>query len=143
MATLNFELVTADRVLATEEDVDAVTAPGTEGQLGVLPRHVPLITTLKAGELRIRKGGQETYFAVSGGFMEVTPDKVLVLADSAERSDEIDIARAEEARRRAQERVERNADGVDTARANAAMQRALIRLRVGERSGRRRSTPVN
>lgn len=130
---LNFELVTADRVVLQEDAVDAVTAPGADGELGILPRHAPLITTLQPGELRVRKGGQETSIALTGGFMEVTPDKVLVLADAAERSEEIDVARAEEARSRAQERLTQRQDAVDAAQAEAALRRAVVRLRVAER----------
>lgn len=133
MATLDFELVTADRVVLQEEGVDMVVAPGADGQLGVLPHHVPLITTLAPGELRIKRGGEETSIVVTGGFMEVTREKVLVLADAAERSEEIDIARAEEARRRAQERLASSPDGVDLARAEAAMRRAIARLRIAQR----------
>ena len=133
MATLDFELVTADRVVLQEEGVDMVVAPGADGQLGVLPHHVPLITTLAPGELRIKRGGEETSIVVTGGFMEVTREKVLVLADAAERSEEIDIARAEEARRRAQERLASSPDGVDLARAEAAMRRAVARLRIAQR----------
>ncbi len=133
MATLNFELVTADRVVLQEDGVDMVVAPGADGQLGVLPHHVPLITTLAPGELRIKRGGEETSIVVTGGFMEVTREKVLVLADAAERSEEIDIARAEEARRRAQERIASSPDSVDMARAEAAMRRAVARLRIAQR----------
>lgn len=130
---LNFELVTADRVVLQEEGVDMVVAPGSDGVLGVLPHHEPLITTLKSGELRIKRGGEETSLIVTGGFMEVTHDKVLVLADAAERSDEIDLTRAEEARRRAEERLAGSRDQVDAARAEAALRRAMIRIRIGQR----------
>lgn len=130
---LAFELVTADKIVLQEENVDMVIAPGTDGELGILPRHVPLITTLQPGELRIKQGGTETSILVTGGFMEVTPEKVLVLADAAERSEEIDLSRAEEARRRAQERLASGDIGMDQARATAALQRSLIRIRVAQR----------
>ncbi len=131
---LRFELVTADRVVLEEDDVDAVIAPGADGELGILPRHVPLITTLVPGELRIRRGGQETAIVVTGGFMEVAGNRVLVLADAAERSDEIDEERAEESRRRAQESLaNRSGDSLTQAQASAALQRSLIRLRVVQR----------
>jgi F-type H+-transporting ATPase subunit epsilon len=133
MPTLDFELVTADRIVLQEEGVDMVIAPGTDGVLGVLPHHVPLITTLQPGELRIKRGGEETSLLVTGGFMEVTREKVLVLADAAERSDEIDLARAEEARRRAEERLAGSRDTVDAARAEAALRRAMVRIRIGQR----------
>jgi F-type H+-transporting ATPase subunit epsilon len=140
---LKFELVTADRVVMEEDGVDMVVAPGADGVLGILPRHVPLITTLVPGELRIKHGGTEESLVVTGGFMEVTPDKVLVLADAAERSDEIDVARAEEARHRAQERITTGDIGIDQARASAALQRSLIRIRVAQRrrGGGRAPTP--
>lgn len=133
MPTLSFELVTADQVVLQEDGVDMVVAPGTDGVLGILPRHVPLITTLQPGELRVKRGGEETSVVVTGGFMEVTPEKVLVLADAAERSDEIDLSRAEEARRRAEERLAGNREAVDAARAEAALRRAMVRIRIGQR----------
>ncbi len=133
MPTLSFELVTADRIVLQEEGVDMVVAPGSDGELGILPRHVPLITTLKPGELRVKRGAEETSMVVTGGFMEVTPEKVLVLADAAERSDEIDLARAEEARRRAEERLAGARDNIDAVRAEAALRRAIMRIRIGQR----------
>lgn len=137
MATIRLDIVTAERQVFSE-DVDIVVAPGVEGQLGILPHHAPLMTMLQPGELVIRKGGQEFYLAVSGGFLEVRPDRVIILADAAERADEIDLARAEEARHRAQEQLEHRISDVDTARAEAAMQRALARITVAQRRRRRR-----
>ena len=102
MAPMQLEIITAERILFDGE-VDAVVAPGSEGELGILPHHAPLMTMLQAGELRYRIGDEETYFALSGGFMEVTSDRVTVLADAAERADEIDEARAQEAMSQAQE----------------------------------------
>ena len=104
MATTRLEIVTAERVVFSE-DVDAVIAPGIEGQLGVLPHHAPLMTTLAPGELLVRKCGEEFAMAVSGGFVEVRPDRIIILADAAERVEEIDVARAEAAKRRAEERL--------------------------------------
>ena len=138
MSSLKLDIVTAERMVYSE-DVDAVIAPGIEGQLGILPHHAPLMTTLQAGELRVRKGGEEVSLAISGGFLEVRPDRVVVLADAAERAEEIDVARAEEAKRRAEQRLtERRAPGVDEARVEVALRRALIRLTVAERVKRRR-----
>ena len=137
MSSIRLDIVTAERVVYSEE-VDAVIAPGIEGQLGILPHHAPLMTTLQAGELRIRKGGEEFFLAISGGFLEVRPDRVIVLADAAERAGEIDIVRAEEAKLRAEEQLSRRAPGVDTAQAEAALHRSLIRLKV---AGRRRRKP--
>ena len=138
MPSLKIDIVTAERVVYTAE-ADAVIAPGVEGQLGILPHHAPLMTTLQAGELVVRKGTQEEIMAISGGFLEVRPDHVIVLADQAERAEEIDIARAAEARKRAEERLkERHVVGVDAARAEAALRRALVRLSVSEKIQRRR-----
>jgi F-type H+-transporting ATPase subunit epsilon len=139
MATTRLDIVTAEREVFSDE-VDEVVAPGVEGQLGILPHHAPLMTTLLPGELLVKKGGEEFYLAISGGFIEVRPDRIIVLADAAERVEEIDIARAEEAKRRAEQRLAEREPGVDTARAEAALRRSLIRLRVAERRRRRRPT---
>ena len=101
MAKLSVEVVTGERIVYTDDDVDMVIAPGSAGTLGILPNHAPLISTLSAGELRVKKGGQEHSIVVFGGFIEVTPTKVIVLTDAAERLEEIDLQRAEESRRRA------------------------------------------
>jgi F-type H+-transporting ATPase subunit epsilon len=119
------------------EDVDLVVAPGVEGELGILPHHTPLMTMLQPGELRVKKGGEEVSLAVSGGFLEVRPDRVIVLADAAERAEEIDLARAEEAKRRAQERLSRHTPDIDAARAEAALRRSLARISVARRRRRR------
>jgi len=137
---VRFEIITGERVVYAA-DVESVTLPGVEGELTVLPRHAPLLTMLKPGELVVRRGGEEVTMAVSGGFLEVMPDKVVVLADTAERAEEIDIARAEAARRRAEESLRRAVTEEDLARARAALQRALVRLRVAERR-RRRERPL-
>ncbi len=136
MATLRLEIITAERQVFAD-DVNAVIAPGIEGELGILPHHAPLMTMLKPGELLIRKDGAETYMVVSGGFLEIRPDKVIVLADACERAEEIDTTRAEEAKRRAEERLKTHPPGLDTARAQAALLRSLVRLRVAERRRRR------
>ncbi|MBL7124655.1 MAG: F0F1 ATP synthase subunit epsilon [Dehalococcoidales bacterium] len=137
MATTRLDIVTAERVVFSE-DVDVVVAPGVEGQLGILPHHAPLMTMLLPGELRIRRGGEEFSLVISGGFLEVRPDRIIVLADAAERVEEIDIARAEEAKRRAEELLSRHAPEVDTAQAEAALRRSLARLKV---VGRRKRKP--
>jgi F-type H+-transporting ATPase subunit epsilon len=138
VATLRLDIVTAEQVVYSE-DVDVVVAPGVEGQLGVLPHHAPLMTMLQPGELLVKKGGEELCMAITGGFLEVRPDRVIILADAAERAEDIDIARAEEAKRRAQERLKEHTPGVDTARAEAALRRAIARLGVVERRRRRRT----
>ena len=138
MAKLSIEIVTGERVVYTEDDVDMVVAPGIDGVLGILPKHAPLITLLANGELRIKKAGQEQSLVVFGGFLEVTPTKVTVLADSAERAEEIDIGQAEAARRRAEEARARRESGEDLAEADLALRRAAVRLRVGQRRASRR-----
>lgn len=137
MAHIKLDIVTAERSVYTDE-VDVIVAPGVEGQLGILPHHAPLMTILQPGELVVRKGGQEEYLAITGGFLEVRPDRVIILADSSERVEEIDIARAEAAKKRALERLEQRTAEVDVARAQAALQRAMIRLAVAERRKKRR-----
>ncbi|MDO8672881.1 MAG: F0F1 ATP synthase subunit epsilon [Dehalococcoidia bacterium] len=137
MASLKFEIVTAERVVYTDE-VNMVIAPGVEGELGILPRHTPLMTTLKPGEVRLRKGNDEVCLFVSGGFMEVMPDKVVILADTAERADEIDIARANESRRRAEITIAEKVGEVDLVRAELALRRSLMRLKVAQRRRRGR-----
>ncbi len=142
MAKLRVEIVTGERVVYTEEDVDMVVAPGIDGTLGILPRHAPLITVLSSGELRIQKGGREQALVVFGGFMEVTPDKVVVLADTAENVEEIDLARAEEARRRAEASITNRQGQIDLEEAQVALRRATLRLQIGQRRGRRRGPTV-
>jgi F-type H+-transporting ATPase subunit epsilon len=138
MSSLKLDIVTAERVVYSEE-VDAVIAPGIEGQLGILPHHAPLMTTLQAGELRVRRAGGEEELAISGGFLEVRPDRVIILADSAERADEIDVARAEAAKQRAEQRLaDKRVPGLDEARSEAALRRAVARLTVAEKVRRRR-----
>ena len=138
MASLRLEIVTAEGEVYSD-DVSVVVAPGIVGQLGILPNHAPLMTMLQPGELLVRKGGQEEYLAITGGFLEVRPDRVIILADSSERVDEIDIARAEAARKRAMERLEQRTTDTDVTRAQAALQRALLRLQIAERRKRRRA----
>jgi F-type H+-transporting ATPase subunit epsilon len=136
---LRLEIVTPERQVFSEE-VDSVVCPGVEGELGVLPHHAPLVTTLGVGELRIRRGGQEEFFAIAGGFLQVRPDKVVVMAETADMASEIDIEKAQEARREAEQALaEGFEEPADLARARAALQRALLRIRVAER--RRREGP--
>ena len=115
---LTVEVVTAERVVRVEQGVDVLVAPGSEGQLAILPHHAALMTTLDAGELIIRRASQEDSFVVSGGFMEVNKDRVTILADASEAAEEIDIARAA-----------------------AALQRSLLRLRVANRRRQRPGPP--
>ena len=136
---LNVEIVTGERVVFQDQDVDMVVAPGGAGVLGILPQHAPLITTLSLGELRIKKGNDEQSILVYGGFMEVGDNKVLVLADSAERAEEVDVERAEAARRRAEESITGRQGTIDLEEAQASLRRANLRLRIGQRRGSRRS----
>ena len=138
MAKLTVEIVTGERLVYTENDVDMVIAPGTDGTLGILPRHAPLITTLSHGELRVKKGNTEQSIVVFGGFMEVTGEKVIVLADSAERAEEIDLARAEASRTRAEESIRNRGAAGDLAEAELSLRRAAVRLQVGQRRRGRR-----
>ncbi len=135
--TIRCEIVTQERIVYAD-DVDMVIAPGADGVLGILPHHSPLLTTLQHGELIVRKSGREESFAVGGGVLEVRPDKVTVLADAAERADEIDTARAEEARRRAEELLKQGLPpGSDRfAEIENALKRSNIRLRVGQKKRR-------
>lgn len=139
MATLRLEIVTAEGTVFAD-DVNGVVAWGIEGQLGILPHHAPLMTMLQPGDLLIRKDNEEHYLAISGGFLEVRPDKVIILADACERAEEIDIERAEAARRRADEILKTRPPDVDTAAAEAALRRSLARIRAAEKI--RRKKPI-
>ena len=138
MANLRIEIVTAESVVY-EDDVEIVVIHGVEGQLGILPHHAPLLTALQPGELVVRKEGEETAIAVSGGFVLVLDDKVIVLADSAERAEEINEERAQEAMRRAQERLQDRTEDMNLERALASIRRAQSRLKTVQRRRYRRS----
>ena len=132
MAGLQLTVVTAERALLEESGIDFVSAPGAKGRLGILPQHTPLLTTLEPGDLYYRRGGEEVHFSVSGGFLEVAENHVIVLADAAERAEEIDEARAEEARQRAAEAL-RKRDSLsreDLLRAESSLRKAVARLKV-------------
>jgi F-type H+-transporting ATPase subunit epsilon len=129
---LRLEIVSPERRVYDDE-VDMVIVPGRNGQLGILPRHTRLISSLGVGELRIKKGGSEESLLISGGFVEVRPDRVIVMADLAEHSDEIDESKAAEARKRAEQELEQAKDPVDIARVRAALQTALMRERIATR----------
>jgi F-type H+-transporting ATPase subunit epsilon len=133
---IHLEIVTPER-LAYSDDVDAVVLPGSEGELGILPHHAPLVSTLGVGELRIRKGGAEESFAIVGGFLQVRPDKVVVMAETADMASEIDLEKAQEARREAERALETGyVEGADLSQARAQLQQALLRIRVAERRHR-------
>ena len=129
---LTLEIVTPDRALVRGE-VDEVELPGSEGYFGVLPGHTPLLSMLKVGEMWYRIGQETRYLAVAGGFVEVLPDRVTVLAQIGERAEDIDIARAEAAKRRAEERLAKAVD-IDIERARSSLLKSLIRLQVATRA---------
>jgi len=134
---LHLEIVTPERRAFTG-DVDEVIVPGSEGEMGILPHHAPLISLLGQGVLRIKTGGQEQEIAIFGGFLQVRPDRVVVLAETADLGSEIDLERAERARREAEHVLEGGfVEPADLASARAALQRALIRIRLAERGSSR------
>jgi F-type H+-transporting ATPase subunit epsilon len=142
VARLTVEIVTAERQVLTDE-ADMVIAPAVEGVVGILPRHAPLLTALNPGVLVLKKDGQEEMLAVSGGFLQVSQNRVLILADTAERADEVDEQRAEESRMRAEQALaeaKAHPGSVQTEAARAALHRSLARLNVARRR-RRRPTP--
>lgn len=139
MSTIKCDIVTVERLVYSDE-VDMVIAPGIMGTLGILPKHAPLITALTAGELRLKKGEEEESFAVSGGYMEVRPDRVIIMADTAEHADEIDEARAEAARQRAEKLLTEKPPDMDRAAIEGALRRSYVRLKVA-RKKRQRTRP--
>ena len=130
---LQLQIVSADRLLVNER-VDEVEIPGSEGYLGVLPGHTPLLATLQVGELWYRQGQEKHYLAIAFGFVEVQPDGVTILAQLAEPAQEIDVARAEAAKKRAEERLSKPTTDMDFERARVALQKALVRLQVASRA---------
>jgi F-type H+-transporting ATPase subunit epsilon len=140
------DIITQERTVFSEK-VDYASLPGTEGIMGILPNHSPLLTALNFGEVMVRKGGDEQFFAIGGGFAEIQPAHVIILADSAEHADEIDMNRAERARRDAEEAMKAgvSADAERYAQIDAALRRAKIRIDVSRRrsGGRRRRTAMS
>jgi F-type H+-transporting ATPase subunit epsilon len=134
---MSLEIVTAERVVLSDE-VDQVNVPTKDGRVGILPRHAPLLTVLDTGEMDILKEGERTPYALSGGFMEVHANRVTILADTVERADEIDEARAERARQLAEERLAQQLNEQDAAIAEAELRRAMVRLRVAQLKRERR-----
>ena len=131
--TFQLQIVSADRSIVNET-VDEIQVPGAEGYFGVLPGHTPLLSLIGTGELWFRRGSETSYVSLSGGFAEVQPDRVTILAQIAERADEIDTARAEAAKRRAEERLSRPTMDIDSERARVALLKSLIRLQVATRA---------
>ena len=130
---LQLQIVSADRLLVNEQ-VDEVEIPGSEGYLGVLPGHTPLLATLQVGELWYRQGQEKHYLLIAFGFVEVQPDRVTILAQIAEPAHEVDLARAEAAKKRAEERLSKPTTDMDFERARIAMLKALVRLQVASRA---------
>lgn len=128
-ATLKLEIVTPEAKIYSE-DVDMVTLPGVEGEMGIFPMHVPFMTQLAAGEVSVRKNGQDFFLAVGDGFVEITGDRVSVLTDMAIRAENIDELKAEEARKRAEARLAEKLDDEETATVHASMVNALAQLKV-------------
>jgi len=135
MATLKLEIVTPEAKVFSGE-VDMVTLPGVEGEMGILPQHVPLMTQISAGEIIVRKGGEDFFLATGEGFVEITGDSVSVLTDMAIRAENIDEAKAEEARRRAEARLSEKLDDEEAALVNAALAHSLSQLKVKRRQKR-------
>jgi F-type H+-transporting ATPase subunit epsilon len=132
MSKIKLDIVTAERPVFSDE-ADFVIAPGSMGELGILPKHAPLLTTLEVGEIRVRKDGEQYNIFISGGFMEVLPDRITILADTAERAEDIDEARALEARQRAETLMATKTTAVEMATAEAALRRAVVRLKIAKR----------
>lgn len=130
---MTLDIVTVERAIYHADDVDVVVVPGSEGVMGILPRHAPIVTALKEGELEIVRGENREILAIGGGFMEVRESQVVILAEAAEHADDIDVARAEAARARARQAVSEAPDKQDMEKAMAALKRAEVRLRVSKK----------
>ncbi|MFO7717853.1 MAG: F0F1 ATP synthase subunit epsilon [Thermodesulfobacteriota bacterium] len=135
--TIRFELVTPERSVVSE-DVEYVGAPGVNGEFGVLPNHIPFLSALGIGSLFFKSGGRRYYVFVAGGFAEISPDKVTVLAEVAEKAEEIDVERARKARERAEKRLQQAQDRLEHARARAALVRAMQRVTTRETASQSR-----
>ena len=136
---IHLQVVSADRSLVNEQQVDEVEIPGADGYFGVLPGHTPLLATLQVGTLWYRQGQEKHYLAIAFGFAEVQPDRVTILAQIAERAGDVDVVRAEAAKRRAEERLARPSPDLDFDRARVALMKSLMRLQAAGRT-RRHST---
>jgi F-type H+-transporting ATPase subunit epsilon len=132
MATLKLEIVTPEAKIYSE-DVDMVTVPGVEGEMGIYPMHVPLMTQVSPGELVVRKAGKDYFLAIGEGFIEITGERVAVMTDMAMKADDIDEAKAEEAKRRAEARLQEKLGGEESAMVTAALAHSLAQLKVKRR----------
>ncbi|GIQ70857.1 F0F1 ATP synthase subunit epsilon [Xylanibacillus composti] len=131
MSTVLLEIVTPERIVYSEP-VDMVSVRGAEGELGILPNHIPLVTPLRVAPVRVKSEGKEEYIAVGGGFLEVRKDKITILAETAEKPGEIDVDRARAAKERAEKRLQSRMEEIDFRRAEIALQKALTRLDVSQ-----------
>lgn len=139
MSTLHLEIISPERIVYSD-DVDSVIVPGVEGELGILPHHTPLFTQIKSGEIKIKKGKEEIFLAVTGGFLDVAPEsKVSILADYAVRSEEIEVTRAEEAKKRAEELMTEKKSEQEAVYAEAELRKAILELKVARRRKAHRS----
>lgn len=134
---MKIEIISAERMVYSD-DVDVVVAPGVDGELGIHPHHAPLLTYLQPGELKIIKGSEETFLAVSGGFLEIFDNRVVVLADTAEQIEEIDEARAQEAIDRAKDRMSQRSSDIDLQRVMVSLRKAEVRLKVSRKKRNRK-----
>ena len=142
MATIKLDIVTAEKLVLSDE-ADFVVAPGSMGELGILPNHAPLLATLEVGEVRVTKGEEEYSFFISGGFIEILPEQITILANTAERAENIDESRANEARDRAEIVMAQKGEDIDVAEAEASLKRAAVRLKVMQkRRGSRAGGPA-
>ena len=130
---IHVELVTQERKIFEEPEADIVVVPAVEGEMGVLPNHAPVLTTLSFGELVVRKGDAEERFAIYGGVVDVRPDKIVVLADMAQSSFALDLEKAQEARDRARDLVEEGPSGADNRQAELALRRANLAIRISQK----------
>ncbi len=138
VSTIKLDIVTPEKIIYSD-DVQAIVAPGIEGDLGILPSHAPLITTLRPGALMIRKDGEELHLAIFGGFLEIRPIRVIILADAAERHDEIDKEEAESTKRQADLRLScKDITDIGMTQAEAQLRHSLVRLKVIEKSSKRK-----
>ena len=132
MATIKLDIVTAEK-LVLSDTADFVVAPGSMGELGIFPNHAPLLATLEVGEVRVTKAEEEYSFFISGGFIEILPEQITILANTAERAENIDESRANEARDRAETVMAQKGESIDFAEAEASLKRAAVRLKVTQK----------
>lgn len=136
MSNLTLKVVTPQRTVLDRDDVEMVLAPGAEGELGILPNHAPLLSKLKQGIIKYRVGGKNHYIGLEGGFLEVSSNKVAILADKAIFPEEADLLRAEDARRLAKEQLEKKLEGTDFVKVEAELRKALLELKLLEYAGK-------